>query len=460
MLRHSKERRGEIPGVSILRSVIGSPRISIRGRLIILMIGLVSVLQIAPAIAQNCNDKILSSTDPLIGESFGKAMAVHGRTLVVGAPGSVDGRSKYPGRAFVFEFDDDKWHLVAELSSSESENGDEFGTSVAVEDDVVVIGAVRARGLNDKRTGAAYVFHRPKSGWRTTSKPDQTLNPSRGAARERFGTAVELSDDRILVGMPLFGDAPRDHGAVFVYARDGDEWVERQILTRPEPVRNEHFGMRIDMEGDLAVIGAPNIYWHALPGTAHVFLRAEGDDAWTHVQTLSAGNERTAGDHFGRSIALQRGPDPEDHWLVVGATGDDDHGEHSGSAHIFHVEDRGSGYAWKRVGKIVAGGGEVGDHFGFSVDIVGPFIIAGAHSTNSDEFKNVGATSLFVYSWFFQRWIELARLFPDCAAVGDRYGMTCTFFIDPDSGRSQIIVGAPGAEPDDVRDAGAIHIID
>lgn len=459
MFEYSKTLPENRVGVRNPGSMVRHPHATARRRMIEIALCLVVALYSAKAFAQDCRDLMLSSPDPIVGESFGKAMAIDGRTLVIGAPGTVDARSKNPGRAFVFKYDDDHWQLVAELSYSGSDNGDQFGTSVAIDENVIAIGAVLARGKENARTGAVYVFHRPRQGWRSTDDPNDVLTPSAGGELERFGTAIDISEDWLLVGMPLFGDEPRDHGAVFAFEYDDEEWEEREILTRPQPVRNEHFGLRIEMEGDMAVIGAPNLYWHALPGTAHVFLLGESDDDWNHMQTLSAGDDRFAGDHFGRSIALQRGTRPDDHWLVIGATGDDDHGEHSGSAHIFHVEESRNGYAWNRVSKLVADNSTKGDHLGFSCDIEGQLVILGAHSTNIGDEKNVGAMYLFAYNRKAARWDEIVSVFPDCRSDEDQFGMTSLFFVDPDSGGLQALVGVPGDDPDDVTDAGAVHVI-
>ena len=106
-----------------------------------------------------------------------------------------------------------------------------------------------------------------------------------------------------------------------------------------------------------------------LSGAVYVFERIRANGPW--VQTKLTPSDASEGDAFGASVALT------DDFLIVGAAGDDDHGDESGSAYIFERQEDGS---WMEVKLTVAEDvlWDADDRFGSSVDIFGDRAIVGA----------------------------------------------------------------------------------
>lgn len=231
-----------------------------------------AIMPISSALAQSCEDEWIAPPDPLAEESFGRSLAIDNTTLVVGAPGTLQGTSPLPGRAFVYELIDQQWVYLATLSCSDAHDGDSFGAAVAIDDDVIAVGSPRSLNPQGVKTGAVCVYFRPHDGWQTTDTPDFMLFPPNQKPGKLFGIGLDISGDWIIAGAPLSGKNPRNAGAAFAYEFDGREWIVRQMLTRPSPTRNEHFGFHVVIEDDMAVVTAPNIFVHSLSGTAHVFL--------------------------------------------------------------------------------------------------------------------------------------------------------------------------------------------
>jgi len=444
-------------GISIHRSRINGNAMQERITMIITIVACLVSMQCVNA--QTCNDVIITAPDPIQGEKFGKAMDVDGTTLVVGAPGRVDGQSPLAGRVFVFEWINGTWQYQATMTSENSRNGDNFGTSVAMDDGVIVVGSSRAlddRGVN---TGAVFIYEQPADGWHSTSQPTFVLHPRNGSAGDMFGAGVGVSGNWIFVGAPQADTSALDSGVVYAFRNDGQSWSETQILARHQPIRREHFGLKIELQDNLAIIGAPNLFWHSRPGTVHAFVLGSYDH-WDHAQTLTAGKDRANGDHFGRSLALSRGDSVEEYQLVIGSTGDDDLGEHSGSLYVFRLERTpNNGYQFVQTAKLIASDGAVGDHLGFSCAIYGDLIAGGAPALNLEDADNAGAVYVFKQTNSGKDWSEVLKLIAGCPAKNNVFGASSAFFVDPDSQGLGLLTSALGEESQNIPFAGVVHVI-
>jgi hypothetical protein len=175
--------------------------------------GTASVFRGAPGFPYLEEAKLLP-VNPRTSDDFGWSASVSGDTIVVGAPYE-EFYSHGEGRAFVYRYDGVGWTLEQELRAPDRTLRDQFGYSVAVEGDVLAVGA-RSEGSfsDDGRAGAVYVYRRDGSLW----VPERKLFPSTTTrAVSRFGDSVALRGGRIAVGAPnddLRGDR---RGAIYVY---------------------------------------------------------------------------------------------------------------------------------------------------------------------------------------------------------------------------------------------------
>jgi hypothetical protein len=106
-------------------------------------------------------------------------------------------------------------------------------------------------------------------------------------------------------------------------------WVEQDILTASDGAAFDRFGCSVSISGDYAVVGARFDDDNGSDsGSAYIFHR--NDAGWTEYQKVitSDGEEQ---DHFGFSAAL------DGNYAIVGATGDDDEGDDSGSAYVLSI---------------------------------------------------------------------------------------------------------------------------
>ncbi|WP_049921409.1 FG-GAP repeat protein [Halopiger djelfimassiliensis] len=186
------------------------------------------------------------------GGRFGTAIALEGTTALVGAPG--------PGVAYAFERTNGGWHRRATLEPAEGDSADEFGAAVAVADDIALVGAPRREFAADG-TGTAFVFERSDGDWheRAILEPD---GDDRG-----FGTAVAVDDGIALVGAPTERSNSDGTGAAQAFERRDGTWHRRAILAPETPDSKTGFGKTVALEGTTALVGAPDDG----PGVAYAF---------------------------------------------------------------------------------------------------------------------------------------------------------------------------------------------
>lgn len=211
----------------------------------------------------------LLASDAAVGDQFGCSVSVSGNTAVVGAQAKNYSR----GAAYVFVRSGAVWSQQQVLAASDGGAGGQFGASVSVSGDTLVIGAP---GNN-----ATYVFVQSGGVW----SQQQELVPSLGAGG-KFGSSVSLSGDTALIGAPGTND---NLGATYVFVRSGGVWSRQQELFASDAAMGGQFGASVSASGDTVVIGAPG------NNAAYVFVQSA--TAWSQEQEWH-------GSSFGGPVSL------------------------------------------------------------------------------------------------------------------------------------------------------------
>ena len=400
----------------------------------------------------------LAASDAASGDRFGTSVAISGDTVVVGAYyAEVDGNA-YEGAAYVYTRSGISWSQQGKLTATDGAASDGFGFSVAISGDTVVVGSwYDDVGTFDE--GSAYVFTRSGTSW----TGQQKLIASDGAAGDNFGASIAISGDTVVVG--AWNDdigTNNDQGSAYVYTRSGATWTEQAKLTASDGAADDIFGHRVSVSGDIAVVGAPygNVGSNSNQGSAYVFTRS--GTAWTE-QTKLTSSAGAASDQFGVSVAVSGdsvlvGSNADDvgsntnqgsatvfqtrtsiskktatdlaegdmlgqsvalsgDTAVVGASGDDIGANiDQGSAYVF-VREEGR---WKVKTKLTAADGAAGDNFGWSVSIDGSTIVVGAPNDDVSGIADAGSTYVFVGSG--ASWTQETALRSPGPALGDQLG--------------------------------------
>ncbi|MCB9898721.1 MAG: FG-GAP repeat protein [Planctomycetes bacterium] len=314
---------------------------------------------------------LLTANDAQPDARFGASLALDGDVLVVGAP-SDDALGPDAGAAYVFARFGSTWVQLNKLTGHDTAASDQFGYSVAVSGFAIAVGA-RRHDHPVPDAGAVYVFDNPSQGsiWSEVTE----LHPASVFPGDDFGAAVAIDGNRLLAGADLADHGGVSAGAAWIFHDDGSGWVEEAELVSPVPQAMAYFGRALDLSGDVAVVGAPGQLVEAFPlgplvASGAVFgFSLDGGGAWVAEGALTH-PEPVDGDGFGRAVALD-GP-----IVLVGAPLSDDVLPNGGCVHAGWRDP--AGPAWWLTSGVTARDGSSGDNLGFAVALDGAYAVGGA----------------------------------------------------------------------------------
>jgi len=299
------------------------------------------------------------------------------------------------------------------ISPSSQGNRETFGTAVASDGDHMIVGAT-TRGPGSTRPGVAFVYHRTESGW----NEEALLTPSDGQNDDRFGDAVALSGDYAAVGAYYETTLGEEAGAVYMYRRTADGWVEDAKLTASDGHAGAHFGYSLALAGEYLVVGAPRDSTRGVrAGAAYVYHRTA--TGWAEEGKLvTPGNDLANFNGFGRSVSISGKR------MLVGVPG-------RGIAYVYVKTVQG----WVQENALVRPSDERGDFFGNAVAIAGNYAVVGAPGSDVGAYD---AGAAYIYEYTGGQW-QYAKLVRDAfgtveAYLGNAVAITASGYA---------IVGAP-----------------
>lgn len=303
----------------------------------------------------------LTASDAAADDLFGYAVAIDGDRAVVGAFGN-DIAGYNSGSAYVFERIDEQWQQRARLTPFDGAELDVFGHAVAISGDTVMIGAHQDDDFG-ARSGSVYVYRRVNTAWQYQMK----LNASDANAVDEFGREVSLDGDYAVIGAELNDDGAGNAGSAYIFRRVGNNWQQSAKLLPSDPSQSGYFGECVDIRGNTAIVGAyRNNNAGVMTGVAYIYRNNTG--AWQQEARLTA-SDGLAEDAFGLSVAIDGDS------AVVGASGRDDEGDHSGAAYVFRRINN----QWVETRKLNASDAAENDRFGRGVAIDGEIVVVGAY---------------------------------------------------------------------------------
>ncbi|MGI8788500.1 MAG: FG-GAP-like repeat-containing protein [Pyrinomonadaceae bacterium] len=331
------------------------------------------------------------------------------------------------------------WTQRQKITSTPRGVGAQFGNAVAISGNTMVVGA-QFDGTTASQAGAAYVYVLSGGIWTQQA----VLLANDGAAADRFGYSVAISENTIVVGAYTDDSPLSNAGSAYVFVRSGTIWTFQQKLTGSDSTADDQFGSSVAVSGESVVVGAnhADLPGNSEAGSAYFYQRS--GTVWTQTQKLipvQGPNGVILGDHFGDSAAMSGNR------LAIGASGDDNPFTSAGAVYVF-VESGGT-YILQQ--KIYIPSGANGDSFGFSVAIEGNTLVGGAlQYTPIISQPAFGAA--YVYEFNGSSWVSQGRLTASDGAQFDRFGYSVAVSNN---------VIAVGAREDDTAvggDAGSAYI--
>ncbi len=343
----------------------------------------------------------LTASGGRTGDEFGSSVAISGNTIVVGAPDrTIDGRVE---QGAVYVFQQPAWsgqlHQTTTLGTSTGQTGDQFGAAVAVAGSTVVVGAPYHAPAGNAAQGSLYVFTMPSRGWANSVTAPAELTASTGQPGDHLGQAVAVSGSVVVGGAPehaVGGASAR--GVAEVFRQPSRGWTgsvsAAAELTETDGNSGDQLGTAVAVSGNVIVAGAP---YHAVGSTFHQGVVA--------AFTMPAGGwsgglgqkaELTASDGgAGDDFGLSAAITPGT--LVVGSpfhTVGPNYAQ--GDAYSFTVPSAGWSGAVQQSTELIASDGMAHDQFGSSVGVAGSMIVAGAPYRQPVANFEQGAAYLFL----------------------------------------------------------------
>ena len=427
-----------------------------------------------------------SNTDEGDRFAWDGAVAVDGDTVVIGAhyEGSdstgingdeANNDADRSGAVYVFVRSGGSWSQQAYLKASNTNALDQFGRSVAIDGDTIVVGAKfessNATGVNGDQdnniasaSGAAYVFVRSNGSW----SQQAYLKASNTGFVDQFGISVAIDGDTVAIGAPsedsnakgVNGDQSNnlasDSGAVYVFVRNGGSWSQQAYIKASNTDAADEFGSVVALSGDTlsvsarfedskttSVNGNDNDNDAEDAGAVYVFFRSE--ENWSQQAYLKASNAE-AGDIFGHSIAIDEdtivvGAHLEDS-NAMGVSGDESNNdaEFAGAAYVFTR----SGGDWSQQAYLKASNNEEDDRFGTAAAVYGDTLVIssfeGSNATGVNGNQTINFASRSGAAYMFTRsansWTQQAYLKASNTEVQDQFGASMALAQDT------VVIGA------------------
>lgn len=244
---------------------------------------------------------ILQDPNGALGDLFGISVAVYGNTVVVGASGA----NTNSGAVYIYTRGTSGWPTTPTVTLPAPAGGN-FGKSVAISDNTIVVGANNSNGGD----GAAYIYTEGVSGWPTT--PTVTLPVPAAAQGGNFGYWTAISGSTVVVGALT---ANSESGAAFIYTEGTNGWPTTPAATLLDPAATpgDRFGYSVAVSGATVVVGT-NTGYGTGAGTAYIYVRTK--TGWPTAPKVTLNDPAaTSGDLFGLSVAVSGTT------IVVGAPG-------------------------------------------------------------------------------------------------------------------------------------------
>jgi hypothetical protein len=238
----------------------------------------------------------ITANDGTSWNKFGQSVAIFGDTAIIGAYGDNE-KGESAGAAYIFHFDGNNWVQSQKLTAFDGMAWDQFGQSVAISGDYAVIGAY-GDSDNGPLSGSAYIFYFNGSIWTQYQK----LIASDGSPWDNFGQSVSISANVIIVGTYKDDDKGKSSGSAYVFYNDGSNWLFEQKLTASDGVASDFFGHSVSIYGDYVIVGAYGADDNGkLSGAAYIFY-FDGN-SWVQTEKLTAA-DASAADYFGKSVSI------------------------------------------------------------------------------------------------------------------------------------------------------------
>jgi hypothetical protein len=325
----------------------------------------------------------LTASDGQTYSLFGRGVAISGNTVVAGAPGQFGNQF---GEAYVFVKPEGGWTNMTEtarLMASDAVEDNQFGYSVGISGNTVVVGAFGALNLQ----GAAYVYEKPAGGWGDMTQTGE-LTASDGEPGDQFADAVAISGNTIVGGAFLDNGSV---GAAYVFAKPASGWTNGTETAKLTPSGDAPYALGLSVAVSGNTVAAGTFDWpgnESFEGAAYVFVEPPGGWANMTQTAILTASDGAAQNQLGYSVAISGNV------VVSGAEGWQD-GGNAGALYAYVKPAAGWSNKTESLKLTVSDGAEA---LGYAVALSGTTGVGGAPFATANAHQNQGLAYVFTES--------------------------------------------------------------
>ncbi len=354
--------------------------------------------------AQQVPQQLMPSVE-IEDQDFGYAVDLDGDVAIVGAFRDDDGILLETGAVFVYRFDGNSWVEEAKLEAGTIGILDWFGWDVALSGDVLLASARNGDAFANNG-GQVYVFRYNGNTW----VEEDILTPSDGEIGD-FGFAVDVEGDLAVVGASGRAGTVGGEGGAYVYRFNGVDWVEEDLLLGSDLSLQSFFGNDVAIDGNRMLVSAFNADDSTSNQAGKLYVFDYDGAQWQESAVLQSNNSNNIA-NLGVSVDL------EGDWAIGGAPLDNELSSGAGAAFVYRFD----GATWQFHSKLTAFDGDGFFLFGSSVDISGNRLLITADNWFPDGGTSSGKAYLFEYDDINDLWEEVDGFVPAGVSVGAAFG--------------------------------------
>jgi len=207
----------------------------------------------------------INNPTPDAHDWFGDSISLFQDTLAIGVMRDTP-NDQHTGSCCVYIRTGGVWTLQQTINNPTPEGYDSFGDSVSLFQDTLAIGAWGDE-TGEEDAGSCYVYIRMGSTWTL----QQTINNPTPGYADDFGISISLHQDTLVVGAYNDSTGADGAGSCYVYTRTGGVWTLQQTINNPTPAVNDNFGYPVSLYGNTLAVGGPNDVGAAGAGSVYVY---------------------------------------------------------------------------------------------------------------------------------------------------------------------------------------------
>ena len=358
--------------------------------------------------------QVLDLDNPDSGDFFGSSIDTYEDHLVIGAWGHDYNGLANAGMAYLYKLENGNWEFQTPLIPSVPSYNADYGRSVAIDGDRIVVGAYNGE-YNGIKSGAVFIFKNEGGNW----VEEQMLLPSVPSENARFGWSVALEGNDLLIGST--GET-----AAYFFEYTANGWEETQVINVSSAPLGGLISAGVDIENNRAIINASY--------SKQAFIYEKEGNTWVEKQELGKA---------GWQAKL------EGNQVFITQPTDFLSNQHRGLIDVYELV----GTTWQHIQALKGSDLNYSGGFGFDIEVKGDLLLVGAEGSGfTSSVSNVGATYLFRKINGF--WIEEDRILSDAPEPYNYFGSAVAI------GEDYLFVGERDRTIGSVGSSGATLVFD